>query len=109
MSRAAAAVRHRPVIERGIDAWGHVYRMRCTCGASGEAHDMRGLAERDLNEHVRALPEVPPPQRCRHPKEHDWRAWEPCQVCAGQLELFDLQETLGGPAADQPQQRRRRW
>jgi hypothetical protein len=81
---------HRPVIKRGVDSFDRkVYRMVCTCGARGEEHAARRLAEWDLNEHVSALPRVPAAQQCHTPKTHDRRPWEPCQACERQEALFD--------------------
>ncbi|GIH63991.1 hypothetical protein [Microbispora siamensis] len=85
----SAPVRHRPVIERGFSETSRTYRMRCTCGVSAEDQAARRMAEIDLREHVQSLPYVPVDQRCRDPKGHDRRYWEPCATCANQLALFD--------------------
>lgn len=82
--------RHRPRIVRGTDHVGVVYRMRCTCGTSGADQPTRGLARRDFDAHLTALPLVPTEQQCRDPHRHDVRPWEPCELCANQLPLFDL-------------------
>lgn len=81
---------HRPKVERGTDHVGVVFRMRCTCGTSGADQPTRGLARRDFDAHLTALPLVPDHQRCRFPREHDCREWEPCEMCEHQLALFDL-------------------
>lgn len=83
--------RHRPIVASAIARGaGLVYRMRCTCGASGADQPTRGLARRDLDAHLTALPLVPPEQQCRDPRTHGTREWEPCETCANQLPLFDL-------------------
>lgn len=86
--------RHRPIVASAIARGaGLVYRMRCTCGTCGADQPTRGLAARDLDAHLTALPLVPPGQQCRDPHRHDVRPWEPCELCAAQLPLFDLEMT----------------
>lgn len=82
--------RHRPTIKTGTGHVGVVYRMRCTCGASGDDQPVRSLAKRDIDNHLRTLPLVPVEQQCRDPRAHGTREWEPCETCANQLPLFDL-------------------
>ncbi|RCG32983.1 hypothetical protein DQ384_00565 [Sphaerisporangium album] len=85
-----AVVRHLPAIERHRDETGHrFYRLACTCGATGQEHPARRLAEWDLNEHVAGLPKVPAAKQCNDPGRHDRRVWEPCEVCELQEPLFD--------------------
>lgn len=95
-ARELAPVRHRPAIVRGADENGHTtYRLACPCGATGEEHAARRLAEWDLNEHVAALPRVPADQQCRAPKRHGVCHWEPCEACEHQTTLFDPTQTEG--------------
>ncbi|WP_182876113.1 hypothetical protein [Microbispora sp. H10670] len=87
---AAALVRHRPAVTRGADEFGATYRLMCTCGRTGEAHQVRSLARTDLDRHLTTLPLVPEHQQCRDPHRHDCRPWEPCALCEGQEALFGL-------------------
>ncbi|GAA3165625.1 hypothetical protein GCM10010466_65500 [Planomonospora alba] len=84
--------RHRPEILRRRDRVGRVYQLVCTCGQAWDEHVARRLAEVDMSEHLLSLPPVPAAQQCRDPRRHDRRDWEPCQVCAAQVTLFDLAE-----------------
>jgi hypothetical protein len=84
-------VRHRPQIERRLDAAGRkTYRLSCACGHTGQEHAARRMADCDLNDHILALPRVPAAEQCRDPQRHGCRHWEPCSVCRDQLPLFDL-------------------
>ncbi|MBO4274945.1 hypothetical protein [Microbispora triticiradicis] len=87
---AAAPVRHRPAITRSANEFGATYRLVCTCGRTGEQHQVRSLARMDLDRHLTALPLVPEHQQCRDPQRHDCRPWEPCELCEGQEALFGL-------------------
>ncbi|MFI7534000.1 hypothetical protein [Streptosporangium sp. NPDC049376] len=91
MAAASAPVRHRPTITRTAGQVGTVYRFTCPCGATGEEQAARRMALVDLNQHVMSLPRVPADQQCRIPRTHDCSLWEPCGLCAGQLDLFDLE------------------
>ncbi|GAA3037579.1 hypothetical protein [Streptosporangium longisporum] len=88
-----APVRHRPTVERGVGTVGRVHRMLCTCGERGRDWSVRSMADRDVTLHLMDLPRVPANDRCRDERRHDRRPWEPCEVCADQLPLFDLEVT----------------
>ena len=94
---SSAPVRHRRVVAAGADAVGRTFQMRCTCGRTGEVHQVRSLARMDLERHITTLPLVPAAQQCRDPQRHDCREWEPCALCEGQQALF----TLTGPTSEE--------
>ncbi|WP_169948628.1 hypothetical protein [Microbispora sp. H11081] len=93
----STVVRHRPVVASGADTVGRTYQMRCTCGRTGDVHQVRSLARMDLERHITTLPLVPARQQCRDPQRHDCREWEPCALCEGQEPLF----TLTGPTGEE--------
>ncbi|GII89698.1 hypothetical protein Ssi03_76880 [Sphaerisporangium siamense] len=94
---AAVAVRHRPQIGRGIDAYGRrSYRFTCPCGAAGAEQAARRMAQWDHDRHIAELPEVPAARRCRDPRRHGCLAWEPCRTCEDQLPLFEVAELVDG-------------
>ncbi|MFD0889229.1 hypothetical protein ACFQ08_32240 [Streptosporangium algeriense] len=84
-------VRHRPKVVRTAGDVGTVYQFVCLCGAAGEEQAARRMALVDLNQHVMSLPRVPADQQCRTPRTHGRSPWEPCGLCEGQLDLFDLE------------------
>lgn len=86
---APAEIRHVPEIRRSARLG---YQMRCPCGARGDDHAARRLADVDAAQHIAALPRVPAAQQCQAPKRHDRRDWEPCELCASQESLFNLTE-----------------
>lgn len=85
---AGAGVRHLPEVNKSAGEW----RMSCTCGTQGPARTARRMAAADFDEHLAAVSDVPPAERCRMPKEHKLRPWERCELCAGQLGLFEAGE-----------------
>jgi hypothetical protein len=93
-AKAPAPVRHRPVIEQTVsDGCAVAYRLRCTCGEAGQEWGQRAAAGYDKFIHVNKLiadAAIPAGQRCRFPRAHDRREWEPCALCAGQESLFDI-------------------
>lgn len=68
------------------------YRCVCACGHQGPVRATRYEALRDAVQHIRSLPAVPAEARCRVPETHHIPAWEPCGLCAGQMDLLDLDD-----------------
>lgn len=79
------------MVEELIESGEFVYRLRCTCGRTGEVRTARVLAAADLAGHIQTLPRVPVDRQCRHPGRHRRRPWEPCGLCTGQGVLFELE------------------
>jgi hypothetical protein len=90
--RRAPQVRHRPVVKRIVVADERpAYRMECACGAAGEVHPSRRMAELDRHAHVAELVrQVPEGERCQMAREHRVQPWERCGLCAGQVALFEI-------------------
>lgn len=85
---AGAGVRHLPDVSKSAGEW----RMTCTCGESAPARAAKRMAEQDWNEHLLAVSDVPPAERCQMPRQHRLKPWERCALCAGQMSIFDLGE-----------------
>lgn len=79
-------VRHLPEVKKREGEW----RMACTCGEAGEARATRRMARADQDQHLISVCDVPAAERCRMPRQHGLRPWERCELCAGQISMFDL-------------------
>lgn len=85
---AGAGVRHLPEVSKKAGVW----RLSCTCGTCGPERTNRRDAAADYDAHLTDASDVPPAERCQMPKAHKLRPWERCELCAGQLPLFDAGE-----------------
>lgn len=75
-----------------------VWTMRCSCGHTREFQVTlapspsaygRSEAQRARREHLEAVAPRPD-ERCRAPKDHRAKWWDPCELCAGQMVLPGL-------------------
>lgn len=89
--------RHRPKVrhcQHLTEGWSG-YQHECPCGAYGPVRESRSLATWDRNQHIATFPKVPEAEKCQQPKAHQVAPWEPCGLCAGQLDIF----AVGGASA----------
>lgn len=78
--------------ETGRTEW----RMSCSCGAESIGRPTCRQANGDRDDHLREASDVPRDQQCTQLKAHRMLPGERCELCAGQTELFDLDDVRDG-------------